>query len=56
MQAVEHFRVEVGKWRFPEFAAREAVLFRSELTPAGPVYAALRRWGTGASRGDGDGA
>jgi 2'-5' RNA ligase len=56
VQAVEHFRVEVGKWRFPEFAAREAVLVRSELTPAGPVYTVLRRWGTGAGRGDGDGA
>ncbi len=55
-QAVEHFRVEVGKWRLPEFVASEAVLFRSELTPAGPVHTALRRWGTSVARGDGDGA
>ncbi|HQT95267.1 MAG TPA: RNA 2',3'-cyclic phosphodiesterase [Thermoanaerobaculaceae bacterium] len=56
VQAAEHFRVEVGKWRFPEFEAREAVLFRSELTPAGPVYTALRRWRAGVGGGDGDGA
>ena len=55
-QPVEHFRVEVGKWRFPEFAAREAVLVRSELTPAGPVYTALRRWRAAVGGGDGDGA
>lgn len=55
-QAVEHFRVEVGKWHFPEFAARDAVLVRSELTPAGPVYTALRRWRAAVGGGDGDGA
>jgi RNA 2',3'-cyclic 3'-phosphodiesterase len=56
VQAVQHFRVEVGKWRLPEFEAHEAVLFRSELTPAGPVHTAVRRWGAGPGRGDGDGA
>jgi 2'-5' RNA ligase len=45
--AVEHFLVQVEKWRFPEFVAREAVLFQSTLTPAGAVYAPLRRWGVG---------
>ena len=55
-QAIEHFRVEVGKWRLPEFEAREAVLFRSELTPAGPVHTAMRRWRVRAGEGDGDGA
>jgi 2'-5' RNA ligase len=47
-QAVEHFRVAVGKWRFPEFVAREAVLFQSELKPSGAVYTPLRRWPVGA--------
>jgi 2'-5' RNA ligase len=44
VQAVEHFLVQVGKWRFPEFVAREAVLFQSELRPAGAVYTPMRRW------------
>jgi len=56
VQAVEHYLVEVGKWRFPEFVAREAVLFRSELGPAGAAYTALRRWPAGTPAGDGDGA
>ncbi len=47
VQAVEHFLVEVGKWRFPEFVARELVLFQSELTPAGAVYTPLRHWAAG---------
>ena len=46
-QAVEHFRVAVGKWCFPEFVAREAVLFQSELKPSGAVYTPLRRWAVG---------
>jgi 2'-5' RNA ligase len=56
VQAVEHFRVEVGKWRVPEFEAREAVLIRSELTPAGPVYTPLRRWPVAPGGGSDDGA
>jgi len=44
---VEHFRVAVGKWCFPEFVAREAVLFQSELRPSGAVYTPLRRWAVG---------
>ncbi len=56
VQAVEHFLVQVGKWRFPEFVAREAVLFRSELGPAGAAYTALRRWPVGPAAGSGDGA
>ena len=56
VQAVEHFRVEVGKWRFPEFAALEAMLVRSELTPAGPVYTALRPWQAALGGGGDDGA
>jgi 2'-5' RNA ligase len=48
VQAVEHFRVAVGKWRFPEFNAGEAVLFQSELKPSGAVYTPLRRWPAGA--------
>ena len=36
--------VQVGKWRFPEFVAREAVLFQSELQPSGAVYTPMRRW------------
>jgi 2'-5' RNA ligase len=55
-QAVEHYLVQVGKWRFPELTAREAVLFRSELGPAGAVHTALRRWSVGAKAGGGDGA
>ena len=51
-QAVEHYLVQVGKWRFPEFEAREAVLFESDLGPAGARYTALRRW----AAGGGDGA
>ncbi|HLE60728.1 MAG TPA: RNA 2',3'-cyclic phosphodiesterase [Thermoanaerobaculaceae bacterium] len=47
VQAVEHFLVQVGKWRFPEFVAREAVLFQSELQPSGAVYTPLRRWPVG---------
>ena len=47
VKAVEHFLVEVGKWRFPEFVARELVLFESELTPAGAVYTPRRRWAVG---------
>jgi 2'-5' RNA ligase len=46
-QAVDHFRIAVGKWRFPEFVAREAVLFQSELRPSGAVYTPLRRWPVG---------
>jgi RNA 2',3'-cyclic 3'-phosphodiesterase len=56
VRAVEHFVVQVGKWRVPEFAAGEAVLFRSVLGPAGPVHTALRRWPAGAVGGGGDGA
>ncbi len=56
VQAVEHYLVQVGKWRFPEFEAREAVLFRSELGPAGAAYTALRRWPVGKRGGGGDGA
>jgi 2'-5' RNA ligase len=47
VQAVEHFLFQVGKWRFPEFVAREAVLFQSELGHAGAVYTPLRRWRVG---------
>jgi 2'-5' RNA ligase len=47
VQPAEHFLVQVGKWRFPEFVAREAVLFQSELRPSGAVYTALRRWRVG---------
>jgi 2'-5' RNA ligase len=46
-QAVQHFLVQVKKWRFPEFVAREVVLFQSELRPSGAVYTALRRWPVG---------
>ena len=55
VRAVEHFTVQVGKWRIPSFAAREAVLVRSELGPGGPKYTTLRRWKAGAERG-GNGA
>ena len=51
-QAVDHFRVEVGKWRFPEREAREVVLFRSELQPSGPAHTTLRRWRVGADAGE----
>jgi len=44
VQAVEHYKVQLGKWRFPEFVAREAVLFQSELQPSGAVYTPMRRW------------
>jgi 2'-5' RNA ligase len=43
-KTVEHFLTQVGKWRFPEFVAKEMVLFQSELTPAGAVYTPQRRW------------
>ncbi len=43
-RAVEDFVVRVGKWRFPEFIAREMVLFKSELKPGGAEYTMLRRW------------
>jgi 2'-5' RNA ligase len=46
-QAVEHFLVQVAKWRFPEFEAREVVLFQSDLRPSGAVYTPLRRWPVG---------
>jgi 2'-5' RNA ligase len=46
-QAVEHYLVQVEKWRFPEFLAREAVLFESELQPSGAVYTPLRCWAVG---------
>jgi len=51
VQAVEHYAVQVGKWHFPEFTAREVVLFRSELGPSGAVYTALRRWPVGCRHG-----
>jgi len=59
-RAVEDFLVRVGKWRFPEFIAREIVLFQSELKPAGAEYTALRRWtaaepGAGAAQTGHDG-
>ena len=47
VHAVEHYVVQVGKWRFPEFTAREAILFLSELGPSGAVYTVLRRWPVG---------
>lgn len=47
VQAVEHFLVQLGKWRFPEFVAREVVLFESDLRPSGAVYKPLRRWPVG---------
>jgi 2'-5' RNA ligase len=47
VQAVEHFLVQVGKWRFPEFPAHEAVLFKSDLQPSGAVYTPVRRWAVG---------
>jgi 2'-5' RNA ligase len=50
-QAVETFVVRTGKWSFPSFSAREVVLFRSELQPAGAVYTALQRWPIGAEKG-----
>jgi 2'-5' RNA ligase len=56
VQAVEHYRVQAKKWQFPEFIAREAVLFRSELGPSGAAYTALRRWPVGIRGGGGDGA
>jgi len=46
-RAVEDFMVRVGKWRVPEFEARELVLFKSDLRPSGPEYTALRRWRVG---------
>ena len=54
VQAVEHFRVQVRKWRLPEFTPREIVLFRSELGPAGATYTALRRWPAGAPAEESD--
>jgi 2'-5' RNA ligase len=47
VQAVEHFLLQVGKWRFPEFLAHEAVLFESDLQPSGAVYTPVRRWEVG---------
>ncbi|MGE5236100.1 MAG: RNA 2',3'-cyclic phosphodiesterase [Acidobacteriota bacterium] len=47
VQATEHFVVQVDKRSFPEFEAREIVLFRSELRPSGAQYTALRRWRVG---------
>jgi 2'-5' RNA ligase len=57
-RAVEHFLVQVGKWRLPEFVAGELVLFQSRLTPAGPVYTPERSWRVGPDGGGGghDGA
>jgi RNA 2',3'-cyclic 3'-phosphodiesterase len=43
VQAVEHFKVQAGKWQLEPFVAREVVLFRSELQPGGAVYTALHR-------------
>jgi 2'-5' RNA ligase len=43
-RAVEDFLVRVGKWSFPPFEAREAVLFSSDLKPTGAEYAVVRRW------------
>jgi 2'-5' RNA ligase len=56
VQAVEHFQAQVRKWRFPEFAPHEVVLFRSELGPSGAVYTALRRWPAGVPVKESDGA
>jgi 2'-5' RNA ligase len=47
VQAVEHFLVQVGKWQFPEFVAREAILFQSDLRPSGAVYTPLQHWPVG---------
>jgi 2'-5' RNA ligase len=55
VQAVEHFQVQVGKWRFPDFTPREIVLFQSELGPAGAAYTVLRRWPAGAPSEESDG-
>ncbi len=46
-RAVEDFSARVGKWSFPAYEAREAVLFRSELRPSGAVYTALARFPVG---------
>lgn len=53
-RATEHFVVAVGKWRFPQIVAREAVLFASELRPSGAIYTALARWPAGEGRGTPD--
>jgi 2'-5' RNA ligase len=47
VHAIEDFMVRVGKWRFPEFIAREVLLFESQLKPGGAEYTALRRWAVG---------
>lgn len=52
-RAIEDFLVRVGKWRFSEFVAREAVLFQSELKPTGAEYTALRRWAVGEAESNG---
>jgi RNA 2',3'-cyclic 3'-phosphodiesterase len=44
---VETFTVLVKKWQLPEFTAREAVLFSSELRPSGAVHTPLRRFAVG---------
>jgi RNA 2',3'-cyclic 3'-phosphodiesterase len=46
-QAVEHFKVQTGKWQLAPFVAREVVLFSSELKPSGSVYTALGRSAVG---------
>jgi RNA 2',3'-cyclic 3'-phosphodiesterase len=44
---MEAFTVLVRKWQLPEFTAREAVLFASELRPSGAVHTPLRRFAVG---------
>lgn len=44
---VETFTVLANKWHLPEFTAREAVLFSSELRPSGALYTPLRRIAAG---------
>jgi len=52
---VERFVQTVGEWRLAPFAAREVVLFASQLAPGGARYTPVRRIGVGEQQGEGGG-
>jgi 2'-5' RNA ligase len=46
-QAVEHFKIQTGKWLFAPFVASAVTLFKSDLLPGGAAYTALGHFPAG---------
>jgi 2'-5' RNA ligase len=46
-QAVEHFKIQTGKWLFAPFVATSVTLFKSDLLPSGAAYTAVGHFTAG---------